>query len=171
MAFRKAGQTPLYRHYSKSEEGVSSEALRQAWGDFVDEVGRRKGDWDWYATLTFRDRTPEEQARGWTKAGWKYTENACNAFLTHLTFETMAKPIWWFRAREYQRWRGVPHWHLLIGGVAEVRRDEMWQWWFNKYGINRILPYEREKGARFYLCKYVTKELGDIRFSENLTKV
>jgi len=43
-------------------------------------------------------------------------------------------------------------------------------WWFAKEGIARILPYDRQLGARFYLCKYVTKDLGDVRFSKNLTK-
>jgi hypothetical protein len=33
-----------------------------------------------------------------------------------------------------------------------------------------VLEYNPQLGAGFYLCKYVTKELGDIRFSHNLTK-
>jgi len=150
-------------------EGVSSQELKQAWGDFVDQVGNRKGNWDWFATLTFRDRSEEEQARGWTKAGWNYTERACNRFLTALGDLKGLHDLWWFKAREYQAWRGVPHYHLLIGGVGELRRDEMWSWWFHRYGFARILPYDRQLGARFYLCKYVTKELGDIHFSSNLT--
>jgi hypothetical protein len=78
--------------------------------------------------------------------------------------------IRWVRGREYQKWRGVPHFHALIGGVADLRRDEAWAWWFDKFGIARIEPYNRELGAGYYLCKYVTKELGDIRFSPNLSR-
>ena len=142
--------------------------LNQAWGQFVDEVGGRKGGWDWFATLTFRDRTEEEVKRGWTKVGWKYSERACDGFLGWLTLVKGLGDIWWFRAREYQHWRGVPHWHLLIGGVEELRRDEVWAWWFDRYGFARILPYDPGLGARYYLTKYVTKELGDIGFSPNL---
>ena len=50
----------------------------------MDEVGQRKGGWDWFTTLTFRDRTPAEQAAGWTKVGWAYSKTACNKFLGHL---------------------------------------------------------------------------------------
>lgn len=145
----------------------TSEQLKQAWGDFVDQVGGRKGGWDWYTTLTFRDI---ERRGTWDKPGWSYTEKACNSFLRQLGALKGLHDIWWFRAREYQSWRGVPHWHLLIGGVGELRRDEAWGWWWQRYGFNRILPYDSSLGARFYLCKYVTKELGDIKFSDNLTK-
>lgn len=156
---------------SATQEGVSRRALKQAWGDFVDEVGKRKGGWDWFATLTFRDRTPAEQKLGWTKVGWSYSEKACNAFLGALRDRKGLDDLWWVKCREIQRWRGVPHWHAFVGGVQELRRMDMVDWWHDQgYGFARVLPYEREKGARFYLCKYLVKELGDIRFSPNLTK-
>ena len=144
--------------------------LKVAWGDFVDQVGDRKGGWDWFATLTFRDRTPEQIHQGWSKVGWKYSENACNRFLSHVGALKGLNDIWWMKARETQAWRGVPHFHLLVGGVQELPRLETMDWWFAKEGIARILPYDRQLGARFYLCKYVTKDLGDVRFSKNLTK-
>lgn len=151
-------------------EGTSQADLKQAYGDWLDQVGDRKGGWDWFATLTFRDRTLEEQRLGWTKVGWKYSETACNAFLRHLGDLKGLNDLWWVRCREIQRWRGVPHWHAFIGGVAELRRLDLVDWWHGQdYGFARVLPYEREKGARFYLCKYLVKELGDIRFSPNLT--
>jgi hypothetical protein len=146
------------------------QALKTAWGDFVDQVVTRKGTWDWFATLTFRDKTPREAHTGWSKVGWGYSEKACNQFLRHVGELKGLQDLWWFRAREYQTWRGVPHWHLLIGGVGDVRRDESWSWWFQRYGFARILPYDSSQGARFYLCKYVTKDLGDFKFSDNLSK-
>jgi hypothetical protein len=72
----------------------------------------------------------------------------------------------WVRGMEYQHWRGVPHFHALLSGVKDLRRDEAWQWWFKRFGMARILPYDRQLGAGFYLCKYVVKELGDIQFSD-----
>jgi hypothetical protein len=41
-------------------------------------------------------------------------------------------------------------------------------WYWQNYGFIRVLEYNAELGAGYYLCKYVTKELGDIRFSPNL---
>ncbi|MBA7688108.1 hypothetical protein ES703_96584 [subsurface metagenome] len=145
-----------------------AETLKQAWGTWLTELGdRQNGGWNWWATLTFRD--PDNPALpNWTKPGWSYTEKAYNRFLAHLTFATYDNPIFWVRAREEQPWRGVSHFHSLIGGVADLPRDEAWAWWFNRYGFARIEPYNRELGAGFYLCKYVTKDLGDIQLSENL---
>ena len=142
--------------------------LRDAWGDFADAVGNRKGGWDWFATATFRDPSVEEQAKGWTKVGMGYSRRACDAFLSELGDRRGMHDLHWFRAREFQRDRRVPHYHMLIGGVKDLRRDDAWAWWFKRFGFARILPYEAEKGARFYLCKYVTKELGDFEFSDNL---
>lgn len=143
--------------------------LKTAWGNWVDQVGDRKGGWDWFTTLTFRDRTPAEAATGWTKVGWKYSETACNAFLGHVGDLKGLKDLWWVRCRETQAWRGVPHWHAFVGGVGDLRRLDLVDWWHNQgYGFARVLPYDRQLGARFYLCKYLVKELGDIRFSDNL---
>lgn len=146
-----------------------SQALKQAWGEWADSVGDRRGGWDVFTTLTFRDRTPEEVAAGWTKVGWAYSKTACNAFLRHIGEVKGLEDIHWLRTREIQRDRGVPHWHALIGGVGQLRRMDLVDWWYGQgYGIARVLPYERKLGAAFYLCKYVTKELGDVEFSLNL---
>jgi hypothetical protein len=149
-------------------EGGKSQELKRAWGVWADEVGQRKGGYDWYATLTFRDRTPAEQKAGWTKVGWSYSRKACDTFLRHLGEEKGLQDTWWLRCREIQQDRGVPHYHALIGGVKDLRRDEAWSWWFERYGFARILPYESQLGASFYLCKYVTKDMGDVEFSQNL---
>lgn len=142
-----------------------SKDLRQAWGAWLSDLA----DWDWYLTLTFRSPSPEEQARGYTQRGWKYAEKAWEAFIMALPAPLGIKH--WVRMFEFTKWRGVPHIHALISGAKDLRRDEAWAWWFKRYGINRILPYDRSLGAGYYLCKYVTKELTDIKFSESLTKL
>ena len=71
---------------------------------------------------------------------------------------------------EFQRLRGVPHWHLLVADVGEQRRMDWVDWWFDRYGIARVLPYMKELGARYYLGKYLTKEVADIEFSDSLKK-
>lgn len=151
--------------YSISTEAKACQAqeLKQAWGTWLSGLA----DWDWYLTLTFREPSPEEIARGYTQRGWSYAKTAYNRFLGALPAPLGVEH--WVRMFEFTRWRGVPHIHALISGVADLRRDEAWNWWFTRYGINRILPYDPTLGAGFYLCKYVVKELGDIEFSKSLT--
>jgi hypothetical protein len=156
---------------SRSARSCQAQELKQAWGSWLTEIGDRIGGWDWWATLTFRDCTDAEIARGWTKPGWRYTGGAWDALVREIEGQKgMFRTTRWVRGREYQHWRGVPHFHALIGGVQDLRRMDLVDWWFQHYGIARILPYDRELGAGFYLCKYVTKDLGDIQFSGGLTK-
>ena len=42
-------------------------------------------------------------------------------------------------------------------------------WWWERFGIARILPYEERLGAKYYLGKYLTKELADVQRSPQLT--
>ena len=150
--------------------------LKDAWGNWLTGVGDDQGGWDWWVSLTFRDIEAEGT---WTRLGWGYTNTAWNKFvkeLAQMQFETCQigeirarTPISWVRCRELQKGRGVDHFHALMAGVSDLRRKDAWAWWFENYGIARIEPYNRNLGAGHYLCKYVTKERGDIQFSENLT--
>jgi len=149
----------------KCNTGVyQSQALKLAWGDFLSGLDT----WDWWATLTFRDRTDEEVKRGWTKVGSQYSARAFKSFIKELQKKS-GKEINWVSAREYQRWRGVPHYHALISGVESLRRLTSMDWWYGRYGIARIKQYDADKGAGWYISKYVAKELGEIHFSEGLT--
>ena len=161
--------TLLYNYSTNGDACQAKADLKQSWGDFLTTLGDKLGGWDWWATLTFRE--PPESRPGWSKIGWGYSGRAWDRFTTELGLTKGLHDIWWVRGREYQHWRGVPHFHGLIGGVKELRRLDMMDWWFAKYGIARILPYDRSLGAGFYLCKYVTKELGDIQFSQGLNLI
>lgn len=143
--------------------------IKQAWGEWLTEIGDANGGWDWWATLTFRDPPPETP--GWTKIGWQYAMRARDRFVREVGLNKGLHDLSWVFGTEIQPWRGVPHFHGLLAGVSELRRDDAWAWWFKEYGLARILPYDRSLGAGFYLCKYVTKELSDIRFSPGIKKV
>ena len=147
---------------SKSQEKSS---LKQEWGKWLSNLAV----WDWFATLTFRDRTPEQIKAGWTKVGTHYAQRAWKEFIQEVEKRANHK-VRWFKGTEYQRWRGVPHFHCLVQGVQEVRRMDFVDWWWDRYGIARILPYNAKKGASYYVCKYIMKELGDFEFSGGLTK-
>jgi hypothetical protein len=155
----------LYLH-----NNTTKTELKQAWGDFLTDLGDKAGGWDWWFTGTFRDIPEDTQhSTGWAKPGWGYTGKAWDKLQGEITARIGLQTQYWVRGREYQQWRGVPHFHALIGGVGDLRRDEVWSWWYERYGQARIEPYNHELGAGYYLCKYVTKELGDIQFSKGLS--
>ena len=144
--------------YSNTREEIS-----QQWGHWVDGMA----DWEWYATFTFRN--PEDpRFPGWTQIGWKSAQNALRSFNNALVMELdYINPIW-VAVGETQA-RGTPHWHSLVSNVSDQRRMSWVDWWYDHYGIARILPYDRELGARFYLGKYLTKQLANIEFSPALS--
>ena len=42
---------------------ITGSELGNVWGEFIDEVGERRGGWDMFGTLTFRDRSQDEVQR------------------------------------------------------------------------------------------------------------
>lgn len=137
--------------------GSTKEELRQAWGDWLPSLA----PWEWFVTMTLRDPAPND--RGWTKPGWASAKRAWNEFVG------LARPplggLTWVRMFEVQGWRGVPHIHALVGNCdPSVRRLDLVDWAWQRWGMTRVLEYDPSLGARFYLCKYVTKEVADIEF-------
>lgn len=163
-------------------QSPSSGVISEAFGEWLDNMA----SWDWYATLTFRDpQSPiitrhtldgilcpgrsyqVEKFPGWSRAGWKYARNALNNLNSSLiNFPDGSNPTW-VACMELQQ-RGVPHWHGLFANMGDTRRMDWVDWWYEHYGIARILPYERQLGARYYLGKYLSKQVADIRVSPAL---
>jgi len=160
----------LYVKHSIARDLVSSEQpyreakeLLEAWGSWLSGLA----DWQWFVTLTLRDPSPN--TRGWTRPGWAYAAKAQDAFLARL--KPALGELYWVSVLELQKWRGAPHKHLLVAGLDDTKYAEVGKWYWEKFGFCRILDYDPTLGAGFYLCKYVTKELGDVAFSPSLTKV
>lgn len=150
----------------QGELGTLNEAARTEFGTWLDRLGHANGGWDWWFTGTFRNRTDDEAARGWTKISEGY---AFKSFERTVNKIPAREGVRWVAALEYQKARGgVPHIHSLIHVENSARRNEAWANWFQNYGYARIEPYHEGLGASFYLCKYVVKEIGDMRFSDNL---
>lgn len=136
--------------------------ISQAWGNWVDGMA----DWEWYATLTFRDPA-DPRFPDWSQVGWKSAHNALRTFNSALVMELDWTNPLWVAVGETQA-RGTPHWHALVANVADQRRMSWVDWWYDHYGIARIMPYDRELGARYYLGKYLTKQLANVEFSPAL---
>lgn len=163
---------------------LRKEALAQ-WGDWLS----REWDWSWWVTLTYDprrgvkgspthgrmevdNRTGERYFA--SVAGWSLSERHFHEWLGEaLGDSTGATPwagsVYWLRGREQNPWRYGTHFHALIGGVpTDVSRSRAWGLWFSRHGNARIEPYNPDRGAGWYVSKYVAKELGDIVFSPNM---
>jgi hypothetical protein len=123
--------------------------------------------WEWYTTHTFKlDYVSPRQADKAWYAWYNSVRVAVKAINKAPSVYGPGTP-YYFRAAEYQD-RGTLHYHALIGGVGDIRRLSFKDLW-ECYGFARVEAYEPDKGAAFYVGKYLTKTVGDIRFSHNLT--
>ena len=103
-------------------------------------------DWQWWATFTFAVEIHPDQA------AQRY-----RVWADQLAEETGFK-MQHARALEWQR-RGVLHFHALIWGVKRSTRRKTWErnWEEIGGGWASIWPYDRSKGAVYYLGKYAVK--------------
>ncbi|GAH98510.1 unnamed protein product [marine sediment metagenome] len=130
---------------------------RQATDEFGAFLSRPQ--WDWFTTHTFKAEyvSPKEADRHY----FAWMNSLCLAARTR----GLDRPFW-FRGTEYQD-RGTLHFHSLIGGVGDIRRLLFKDFW-ELHGFARVEQYEADRGANYYVGKYLTKEQADIRFSHNL---
>jgi hypothetical protein len=143
--------------------GVEDRELKVAWGNFIEGLA----DWKLFGTMTFAD---PEGVPTYTHPGWGAAKRAFRVL------KEQAQPVLgelaYVRMFEIKRNREVPHIHFLMGGTDdELRRMDLVDFGYRNWGITRVEKYEPAKGAAFYLCKYVTKQLADIEFSCNLGQV
>ncbi len=134
-----------------------NQELADAYGEWFGGLAK----WQWFVTLTFRD--PEPNSRGWSRPGWAYAKRAWNEF-TDVVRPAIGS-LQYVRAFELQRWRGAPHIHALVAGMDNTQYKDVSSWYWRKYGFIRVLPYDADLGASYYIAKYVSKELGDFDFS------
>lgn len=148
----------------KACQGFTHDSLTGAFGEWLENMA----EWEWYATLTFRD-PQDPRYPNWTKIGWISAHNALRKLNSAFVSATDTNPLW-VACMELQQ-RGVPHWHLLVGNTLGERRLYWKDWWDQRYGYARIFAYEKQLGARYYLGKYLTKRVSDIQFSPAMQAV
>jgi hypothetical protein len=121
--------------------------------------------WQWYTTHTFKGDyvSPKSADRQWYS--WLNSVRVAAHKPMHSIFGAGA--VSYFRVTEYQD-RGVLHYHALLGAVGDLRRLSFKDLWETS-GFARVEAYEPGKGANYYVGKYLVKDSGDIRFSDNLS--
>lgn len=111
--------------------------------------------WQWYVTLTFRASSLSELS----------ADHALWDFLRAVRKAQGFAPGF-FAVTEYQR-RGVPHFHLLMLNVGDLRRLDAKDYW-ERYGHARVEAYDPLRGANYYVGKYLFKTAGSVKVSRNL---
>lgn len=111
--------------------------------------------WEWYTTHTFKKMD----------TGSKKADLAWYAWLNSL-YLTLGKhhPVY-VRTTEYQQ-RGTIHYHALLANLGATSRNLFKDLW-GISGFGKVMKYDPNRGAGFYLGKYLTKDVGEIRFSHN----
>ena len=118
--------------------------------------------WDWFATLTFaREGITPAGAQYWFR---RYLDDAGRAG---------ASVPYAFRADEYGPLYGRYHLHALVGNVSHLQiycggRLPRGEWgkpccWLHRWpcGHARIYAYDPQRGAQYYLSKYLVKTLAN----------
>ena len=121
--------------------------VRDAWIELLSRL-----EWEWFATLTFREHTHPESA----DKRFRVWVSELNRQAYGVRWSKRKVMATWVRALEYQL-RGVLHFHALLRGVGEVRRLAAMDRWFALAGIARVLPVRQQEAVRAYCSKYVVK--------------
>ena len=104
-------------------------------------------DWDYFTTLTYKWDVKQKQNR-------TYMDRLVdNIKMTGLSFSM-------FWVSEWHRSGTSTHNHLLVKGDIITSIDQYWS--KNNLGskkYNQHIVYERDKGASFYLTKYIDKNV------------
>ncbi len=116
--------------------------------------------WDWFFTGTF---APVTGSATHTVVGWSGSDRRFRDWVGGLP----AIQPYWVRAREPHQFRNATHFHALIGGVGNLRRDEAWRRWFEANGQGRVDPIKHPGEVAAYVAKYVLKAGGELVFSPN----
>jgi hypothetical protein len=132
--------------------------------ELKDEMGKWLGEiapWDVFSTWTFSRITQVGGAMFWARRHLRWLE------------EKAQQPIYAFVGVERGKSGGLVHLHALVGNVGHLkaycgtplppgewgRKCCMLHAW--PCGLARVLPYDPELGARYYVSKYITKRLAE----------
>jgi hypothetical protein len=110
-------------------------------------------DWQFWFTGTF---LPDKSYRDTIK-----TKRAYERFVSKIGKDYNLHNIEYFLAVERFKHGDFTHCHSLINGLDGLTYRQIGEAWRSLYGREKVEGYVKDKGANFYLTKYVTKELCD----------
>jgi hypothetical protein len=136
---------------------VSDSELKDVFGQWLGQLA----PWDMFSTWTFSRPVQLGGAMFWARKHLRWLEKVAE------------QPIYGFLGVERGDTGGLLHLHALLGNLGHLRpycgrRLAPGQWarsccmvhaW--PCGLARVLPYDPNLGARFYVSKYITKHLAE----------
>ena len=127
---------------------VDVQKFRESMAGFVDQF-----DWQIWMTGTFK---PDFSYRDTIK-----TKRAFEKFIKDLRINFKKDEIEYFMVVERFKHGDFTHIHALLNGLDGLTYQQIGETWRARYGIEQVEGYEKEKGASFYLTKYVCKSVCD----------
>ena len=122
---------------------------RKVWAEWVDQY-----DWQFWFTGTF---PPDKPYRDTIK-----TKRAFERYIKNLSDKFGKKHIEYFMAVERFKHGDFTHVHALMNGLDGLSYQQIGETWRDLYsGREKVEGYIKDKGANYYLTKYVTKDLCD----------
>ena len=122
--------------------------VRAAWAELL-----TRWSWEWFCTLTFSNpRVHPERAN----KAFRVWLAIANRTLFGRRWHKRGEGVTWARGLELQQ-RGTIHFHVLVAGVADLRRLTMMDEWARLAGWARIRPVESQERVARYVAKYVAK--------------
>lgn len=129
--------------------GAEGGGLPRAVGDWLNGY-----PWNAWCTLTFRAGNFSADA----------ATRAVNLWLDYIR-TTGSPAVTYYVGHEVGGLGGRLHLHGLIGNLADyTSRTALWSWWFKRFGRAQVLRYDAERGAAWYVAKYVTKAVAEWDF-------
>lgn len=112
-----------------------------------------KFDWEIWFTGTFKQEMSYRDTIKTKRAFERVLHDVSDKFNVH--------NIEYALAVERFQCGNFTHVHSLVNGLYGMRYVDFADAWRNRFGRCRVEGYDKEKGAAYYLTKYVTKELCD----------
>jgi len=142
-------------------------------------ITKTKVVWQWFVTITLADpvnyhilegRTLGRIPHNWDQMGWATAWHRYHSFVHELRHQMASvggdpKELMLFGVMEMQK-RGVPHWHMLVyhPALSAWPRESASRYLWQNAGSNLVEGYKPALGGRFYLPKYLVKDLDSVEF-------
>lgn len=142
----------------------SREFCQGKFSEYREQVGDwlSKFNWDWWATFTFRyGCSPYSAKRAFKRFFMPSAAYLCPGQKVLKPDKPDAPDIDYFYASEWHGDHHGVHIHALMGNCYGIRRLTTIDNWHKRYGRARVFAYDKRKGARYYLCKYILKSVAD----------
>ena len=171
--------------------------LARAYGRYITNLA----PWDWFVTLTFRDRTLRKEACASIELRRHGRVAICTPDPRLVNYQPSSRyspsggppapavvlrrieqwlmdlqdvarsPVGWTIAEEFGRIEGRWHCHALVAGVSRLYRRSCWREAQRRFGYTRIVPFDPERGAALYAAKCAGRSDGQIHFGGTLAGV